>query len=221
MAGALLLAVLVFIIPVSAATAISCSGNLVVNASVWNTVDSDYRLNGTGPGLPTAARAILAGVTTPLTWQLAGPGTWNVQLELRNSLTGGLWTTSIYPITVTCKPVSAEVPQEIPYPNLRDGRINNEPTHDAAAPVVVYCADDNLDVYWVDPSTSQGRLVIRVVKVSGVPEDGTQILGSAGGVILYWLADGRYQINTTYANGKPYTINWNGCDSSTLEHQDA
>ncbi len=101
--------------------------------------------------------------------------------------------------------------------NLLDGRLNNEQGKDVAAPVAVYCADGNIDVYKIDAETGDGTRIISVAQVEGSPES-TQLLASAEGVSLYWLDTGEYHINTTNFEGKPYWINWVGCSSDALTH---
>jgi hypothetical protein len=102
--------------------------------------------------------------------------------------------------------------------NLLDGRINNSQSHDVAAPVAVYCVDGNIDVYKIDPKTSDGTRIISVPQADGSPADGTQLLSAAQGVSLYWLDTGEYQINTTNFEGLPYWINWVACNANTLKH---
>ncbi len=101
--------------------------------------------------------------------------------------------------------------------NLLDGRLNNEQGKDVAAPVAVYCADGNIDIYKIDAETGDGTRIISVAQVEGSPES-TQLLASAEGVSLYWLDTGEYHINTTNFEGKPYWINWVGCSSNDLTH---
>ena len=101
--------------------------------------------------------------------------------------------------------------------NLLDGRINNNQLKDVAAPVAIYCADGNIDVYKIDAETGDGTRIISVPQVEGLPES-TQLLGSAQGVELYWLDTGEYQINASNFEGYPYWINWVGCSSDALNH---
>ncbi len=101
--------------------------------------------------------------------------------------------------------------------NLLDGRLNDDQQRDVAAPVAVYCADGNIDIYKIDAETGDGTRIISVAQVEGSPES-TQLLASAEGVSLYWLDTGEYHINTTNFEGKPYWINWVGCSSDALAH---
>lgn len=99
---------------------------------------------------------------------------------------------------------------------IGDGRINDGPNQ-LAAPVAVYCAAGNIDVYKIDATTGAGSLVIREPQVSGKPAGGANtLLASEQGVSLSWLADGRYQIDTVNFEGNPFIIIWNGCDRSSV-----
>lgn len=106
-----------------------------------------------------------------------------------------------------------------PATNLFDGRLNNSQLRDVAAPVAIYCADGNIDVYKINAETGDGTRVISFPQVEGLPESGTNTeLASAEGISLYWLSDGPYQLNTPNFEGILYSITWLGCDSSTLAH---
>ncbi len=201
--------------PVMALVA-SCEGYLVVNTSATNSFDSQYRLNGSGPGVPSSARSISAGVTTNLTWVLPGPGNWNIILVRRNASTGFEWLESAYPLNTTCLEPGEQVAGP-PAMNLYDGRLNNNQLKDVAAPVAIYCTEDTIDVYKIDAETGDGTRIISVAQVEGMPES-TQLLGSAQGVELYWLDTGEYQINASNFEGTPYWINWVGCSSDALMH---
>lgn len=93
-----------------------------------------------------------------------------------------------------------------------DGRINNH----AGAPVAVYGTP--LTVYGIDPETAGGSLVFQLsdeeIAAMGIPVDEPLVLAtgvnpSTGmAVVLYRLPDGAFQLNTFYADGKPYQIKW-------------
>lgn len=101
-----------------------------------------------------------------------------------------------------------------------DGRINNH----AGAPVAIYGAP--LTVYGIDPETAGGSLVFQLsdeeIDAMGTPTDGPLVLATgvnpATGmaVVLYRLPDGAFQINTFYADGKPYQVKWFPGDSDVI-----
>lgn len=99
---------------------------------------------------------------------------------------------------------------------IDDGRLNGSAKH-LAAPVAVYCTAETIDVYTIDPDTGDGFLVIREARSSGQPESGQNtLLAQGGGVSLWWLGDGQYQINATTFDGKDYVIAWRNCDAESL-----
>jgi hypothetical protein len=102
--------------------------------------------------------------------------------------------------------------------NLYDGRLNNSQTKDVAAPVAVYCTEqDTLAIFKIDAETGAGTQVINQPFVTETPAE-NQLLASANGVNLYLLATGEYQINAPNFEGKLYSIAWTGCDFGTLVH---
>lgn len=92
-----------------------------------------------------------------------------------------------------------------------DGRINE----DCAAPVIVYLG--SIDVYGVDPATSEAELDLQIsdetIAEVGVPAENT-LLGSGTNsatgqpISVYRLTTGEFQLNTFYADGKPYIMVW-------------
>lgn len=98
-----------------------------------------------------------------------------------------------------------------PAPNLSDGRINNVPGRDVAAPVALYCtAGDTIDVYSIDAHSGKGDLVIRFAK-DGEAKQANRLIDSAGGISVSLLTTGEYQVNAAYSGGKPYVFVWTGC----------
>jgi hypothetical protein len=99
---------------------------------------------------------------------------------------------------------------------LGDGRINDFPDKDCGAPVAVYFG--SIDIYAIDPITSAGTLALRITNdeltTAGVPEDGNLILEqtvnpfTGMAIVVSRLSTGEFQLNTYYADGKPYTISW-------------
>lgn len=102
--------------------------------------------------------------------------------------------------------------------SIQDGRINNLPGKDCAAPVAIYCSEDGIDVYLVNPDTGEGTLALRTSKIdlSIPPADHNQTIASNGNVLLSRLTTGEYQINTIYGKeNKPYVFVWDQCPSPT------
>jgi hypothetical protein len=81
---------------------IMCDG-LHVTSEVWNSLPNPvYRVNGNGPGLPSAGVAIPTVTWTTVSWDLYGPGTWDsLYLEYAD---GGIgpWTPSGYTFSTSC-----------------------------------------------------------------------------------------------------------------------
>lgn len=213
---------LVLLAPPSAlAASITCEGDMLATANFDVPAVNEYRLNGSGPGLPTVT--YISSDTQPesFAWTLPGPGSWNLALEWRRPPVVPDWDVSQYDTTVvlTCLPVDSTEP--LPGPpagNLYDGRINNSQLKDVAAPVAIYCADGNINIWKIDAETGEGTLVITHPQVTGTPEGGNTQLATAEGVSLYWLEGGQYQVNTPNFEGNLYSIMWQGCDSKTLTH---
>jgi len=108
--------------------------------------------------------------------------------------------------------------------HIGDGRINNLPDKDCGAPVAVYLG--SIDVYAIEPFTSTGTLTIRLtdeqVSAVGVPSEGNLILAqevnpfTGMAIIISRLNTGEFQLNTYYADGKPYIIVWD--ESGNIYH---
>lgn len=89
-------------------------GNLLITAGPIDLdgVTNSYRINGTGPGLPTAPQLAYPGITY-LTFELPGPGTWsNLTLEWsRDSLP---YDQSMFSFTVDGCSETAPEPEPVP-----------------------------------------------------------------------------------------------------------
>lgn len=93
-----------------------------------------------------------------------------------------------------------------------DGRINPH----AAAPVAIYL--DPVRIYSVNPETSNGTLTLTLsdeeIAAAGVPGEANKLLAEATNpftgqpIALYRLTTGEFQLNTAYADGKPYSVKW-------------
>jgi hypothetical protein len=109
--------------------------------------------------------------------------------------------------------------------NLLDGRINNGYDIDVAAPIAIYCEQDDgpgFDIYTINSQTGDGTLAVRVtldqINDVGIPTDANAPLWSEGGLWLFRLTTGEFQLNTANFDGKPYSISWWGCPSSGVTH---
>jgi hypothetical protein len=95
-----------------------------------------------------------------------------------------------------------------------DGRMNPDPS----APIVIYPGPP-IEVWAVDPNISDGveafTITQEAINAVGVPTDGPAVIYSGLNPItyrpitVYRLTTGEVQINTYYADGKPYVVNWN------------
>ncbi|MCB9451973.1 MAG: hypothetical protein H6672_11075 [Anaerolineaceae bacterium] len=106
--------------------------------------------------------------------------------------------------------------------NVLDGRLNNDPVLDVAAPVAIYQNGGTYTIYAVNPDTSEGVLALRVtsrqylaaVMVAEESGVGNYLIKSATNpftgqlIAVYLLEDGTLQLNTAYADGKFYSISW-------------
>jgi hypothetical protein len=108
---------------------------------------------------------------------------------------------------------------------INDSRLNGGVDVDCAAPVAVYSQDDGFSVYGINPSNSQGVLALLITSGDiddvGVPDVNTLLaegtISSTGQSIhIYRLTSGEYQLNTFYADGKPYIIAWD--DAGNVRH---
>lgn len=114
-----------------------------------------------------------------------------------------------------------------PCANVSDGRINNSTELDCAAPVAVYQNDGRIEVYGIDPQTGTGARTIVVspgdIADVGVPTGSSAVLFVGANpftgqpLTLYRLISGEFQLNTAYADGKPYSIVWSA-DSTSVNH---
>lgn len=99
-----------------------------------------------------------------------------------------------------------------------DGRLN---ALHCGAPISVYCEGEGIDVYAIDPESGDGRLLLRLsaeeIEAIGIPEGENVTLAEQDGVLLSRLTDGKFQLNATYPDGKPYIITWDACPATEIE----
>ena len=105
----------------------------------------------------------------------------------------------------------------IPAFDPNDDRLNQAPGNEGE-PVAIY--QGSVDVYGIDPMTSQGVLEVRVtdeeIEAAGIPsaDEWSILLASAENratgmpIEVYRLATGEFQVNTYYYTGKSYIFRW-------------
>ena len=105
-----------------------------------------------------------------------------------------------------------------------DGRINNSLQLDCAPPVAIYKVGDQFDVYGIDPTSGQGVLLMSIVpdELGDAPVVNTlltEALNESTGqsIRLWYLSSGELQINTAYADGKPFVFLF-GLDGKMISH---
>lgn len=98
---------------------------------------------------------------------------------------------------------------------LDDGRINPHPQ----APIVAYA--NPVRLYAINAADNSEGTLMEVITSDEKPESGWLLLANFTNpfngqpVELYRLSDGRYRMETSYADGKPYILEWNA-DGSGL-----
>jgi hypothetical protein len=104
-----------------------------------------------------------------------------------------------------------------------DGRMNHS-ISDRAAPVASYCHDWGIEVWQIDPVNATGINPPAIfvsweeIEATGVPTDQNVLLAENNGVAFYRLTTGEFQVNTTYADGKPFILVWSECDARHSYH---
>lgn len=102
--------------------------------------------------------------------------------------------------------------QAIPSPcQFNDDRINSR---DCDNPVVIYQTDDNIELYAINPLTSEGTLALRLPLDSIETTTTTVLLGetahpnTSATIQLWQLSTGEIQLQTTLFDGKSYIVIW-------------
>ena len=106
-----------------------------------------------------------------------------------------------------------------------DRRLNT----DWGAPAIIYF-DDGIEVYVIDDVSQKGVRLLNVsendIEAIGIPNAGEgfrhlgNIINPSSGfsIDLYRLPSGAFQMNTYYADGKPYTFRWHPDNPFGGEH---
>ncbi|MGQ9889475.1 MAG: hypothetical protein ACUVSX_13435 [Aggregatilineales bacterium] len=189
-----------------------------------------FQVSGAAPavfqlseGTPWPLTTLVTSSSFPFVYVYTIPSSTSRLLDVAE--TGGGTIT----VAVSCGlPAAAAPPAALPpCPHLQDGRINNNPALDCAAPVAIYTGA--LDVYGVDPQTGHGYLTLRLsdeeIAAVGTPASNTLLAQAANlftghAVSVYALTTGEIQLNTFYADGKPYTVVWPADQPGALYHLD-
>lgn len=115
--------------------------------------------------------------------------------------------------------------------NVSDGRLNNSPAIDCAAPFVMYLlpADANgmgyLDIYGV--GNGQSTLLLHVPSINwelAPPARDKTLLEIVGNpnngqpIGVYLMLDGEVLIESNYADGKPYVVRYDPDGNVRVEH---
>lgn len=107
-----------------------------------------------------------------------------------------------------------------PQPCAFDGRINN---YDCHAPIAIYGYP--LEIYAINPDTNGGEYAFSIsqamIDAAGIPATGTVLIHegfnqfTGASIALYRHANGDFQINTTFPDGKLYVGQWTQYGSYT------
>ncbi len=115
--------------------------------------------------------------------------------------------------------------------NVTDGRLNNSPALDCAAPIVLYLlpSDENgmgyLDIYGV--GSGQSTLLIHLPSIdwqlAPPARDRTllEIVGNPNNgqpIAVYLMLNGELLIESNYADGKPYVLRYDPDGSVLINH---
>jgi len=96
----------------------------------------------------------------------------------------------------------------VPFTCVAHGRINRQ---SLPGPVALYCDDDTLEVWDVDPGTGEGALSF---SFSAWPTTAPAVntkLAENGRNSLWHLTSGEFQVNSFPGEGKTYAFVFNGC----------
>jgi hypothetical protein len=100
-----------------------------------------------------------------------------------------------------------------------DDRINNAISDQAAPVAIYYSSTTGISIYAIDPTTSAGRLIIRItndeIEEVGIPDsqdyrllESKTIQETGMPIRVYRTSSGQFQVNTYYSTGKTYNFAW-------------
>ncbi|MFW5772190.1 MAG: hypothetical protein ACOCZH_02620 [Phototrophicaceae bacterium] len=168
----------------------------------------DYTVNWGMVAAPPGAMAVSPSGSEPVAsspYRLTGPGTWN-NVNFVGSEVGGPGLEVVNLGDFTCEtgddPTPTPEPERV-YQCTFDGRLNDD---FCGYPIAVYRTADGYSIYAIDPDTAEGTLAFEVMSASGEAQllaEGVHSFTNQP-IEVYLLANGDIQINTFYADGKPY-----------------
>ena len=210
------------------------SSNSASYSAVFNTgeilifrvsgVSGTFRLSE-GTSLPLTP--LVTSSSFPFVYVYTIPGSVPRLLEVTETSGGTITVAVSCGLPAVAGATAARVVSLPPCLHLQDGRINNDPALDCAAPVAIYAG--SLDVYSVDPQTGRGHLTLRLsdeeIAAASAPASNTLLAQAANpftghAISVYALTTGEIQLNTFYADGKPYTVVWPADRPDALYHLD-
>jgi hypothetical protein len=197
------------------------------------------------PGLSgTSSGTVLAGSSASYLVilnfnSIATPDPWSFVVQIDTFVAGnpqdratatiscpvGAGPFTVTPISSIDISVLPSVPIAVAPVCITDSRINGLVDVDCAAPVVVFREGNGWHIYGINPDNAQGILIIALseaqIAAIGIPDVNTlldeAIIASTGqSVQVYRLSSGEYQLNTFYADGKPYIVVWD--DEGNVRH---
>ncbi len=187
-------------------TAFNAGETITVTTTLDAGLPGDFRVNDVLHGALVGPR-VMPGT---LTYTIPVLALYGIEFVFLRNAGGTTYTYTIHCLDSSGQSVSSYLESICP----DDGRLNR--WHCGFAPVVVY--PGSLDIYAVDPDTSAGFLTLRVddaaIAAVGVPDAVPALVAQADNpftsqpIMLYRLPTGEFQINTAYADGKPYIITW-------------
>ena len=197
--------------------------NFNLGGSVSFTSGQTYFIAVQPPSTTDGLPGIAEGGTTSLSQYYANPGTISF-----NTAYSSLAPAFQF-IDTTDSPPPPTTDVAIPAFNPNDDRLNQAPGNEGE-PVAIY--QGSVDVYGIDPMTSQGVLEIRVtdeaIEAAGIPsaDEWSILLASAENratgmpIEVYRLATGEFQVNTYYYTGKSYIFRWQPDDPYNGVHME-
>lgn len=218
--------------PSGSFTALFAAGE-VVTFQVTGTGTAEFRFRQ-APALPFPP-VLVTVVSTPITgvfnYAYTIPADGQRILEVNNIGPAG----SSITVTATCGlpgggatgGVGGQTVSLPPCLDIQDGRINDDYLLDCGAPVAIY--PGSIDIYSIDPSSSMGRLSLRLtdeeLAAAGVPKVNTLLAETVNPftnwpIRVYVLTTGEIQVNTYYGDGKAYTVAWPIRQPYSLYHLD-
>jgi hypothetical protein len=200
--------------PTAATISFSCDGDAIVTANFDAIAVNEYRLQGSGPGIPSSVRISSHTAPESFQWTLPGPGTWSVTLYWRRPPAVPDWDVSGFNNTLAFRCGPSKSGQWF---NPDDDRINRQ----AYAGAAVYCDADNsrVAIYGID---AQGvgfpAIFVPYADLPETPTDANLLIAELGNIQFYRLTSGEYNVITgPDAEGKWYQVFFDGCPHTYVQ----